>query len=181
MTLYGQAALQGWISLEIDPGVETLCERPLVIPDSRPLRVVDFWASGPNRNELILMSRPKVLASKAQRPHEGAFSTWAAEVGCTIREVVIDEMTPKRRRWVEDWTEVLQTISAYKPLVTESLTTTISLLLNSRRTLGELVRAVDVDGEVARAAAYLLVYRGTHRFVGLEADGLDDDTPLEVI
>ena len=44
MTLYGKAALCQLIELEANPEVTAVCERPLMIPDAKPKRVVDFWA-----------------------------------------------------------------------------------------------------------------------------------------
>jgi len=44
MTLYGKSALCLFIDLEADFEVEALCERALVIPNTKPARVVDFWA-----------------------------------------------------------------------------------------------------------------------------------------
>lgn len=44
MTLYGKAALCQFIELESDFEVTAICERPLLIPDIKPKRQVDFWA-----------------------------------------------------------------------------------------------------------------------------------------
>ena len=42
--MFGKAALSQFIELEADHEVAALCERPLKIPDSKPTRVIDFWA-----------------------------------------------------------------------------------------------------------------------------------------
>ena len=180
ITVYGLAAFQGWVELEADPGVDRLCERPVVIRDAKPQRVVDFWASGPGRSELIFLMRKGELSGSRAAPINGGFETWASDIGCTIRHVEIERPTPAKQRWLDGWTQVLQYVNAYQPYVTPSQIQAVQQLLQKRCSLRSVLQSADIpDLDVARAAVYLLIYRGTHRFVGLESKGLDDDIELE--
>ncbi|MDP1656056.1 MAG: hypothetical protein Q8K91_02860 [Hylemonella sp.] len=58
MTLYGKAALCQFIELESDFEVTALCERPLLIPDIKPKRLVDFWALNGGIPDLPGFSEP---------------------------------------------------------------------------------------------------------------------------
>lgn len=181
ITLYGHAALKGWLELESDPGIEQLCERPLVVPDSKPQRVVDFWATGPGRNELIFLLRQSELSGSGRKPFSAGFETWAGEVGCAIRRIPIEPPTPAKERWVGDWTEVLQTVAAYQSLVPSVTLEKLKTFFSMRRSLAEATRTIEADGEIVRAGAYLLVYRGTHRFANIDTEGLDGDLQIEPV
>lgn len=41
LTLFGRAPLNAWILLEADATVISYCERPLIVPDTKPERLVE--------------------------------------------------------------------------------------------------------------------------------------------
>jgi hypothetical protein len=181
LTLYGWASLQGWIDLETDSGVDRLCERPLVVKDVKPQRVVDFWASGPGRNELIFLLRPGEISESGRTPFNPGFETWAAEAGCVIRQIPIEKPSIAKERWLNDWAEVLQCIASYQGLITSTLVDRVGSKLSNRCRLIDVVGSVNVDPDLVRAVAYSLVCRGSHRFVDLASSGLDAGLELEPV
>ena len=62
ITLFGRNSLNTWVLLEADSNVVSYCERPLVIPDVKPKRVVDFWVNFLDREELWIYNAKVSLA-----------------------------------------------------------------------------------------------------------------------
>lgn len=68
LTLFGRVPLDAWTILESDPDVECYCERPLVIPDTKPKRVVDFWVQRKEGDEFLFLLRLAELAAGLDDP-----------------------------------------------------------------------------------------------------------------
>lgn len=180
LTLFGVRTLVHWVGLEADPAVTRLCERPLVIRDVRPHRVVDFWVNGPEVNKFVLLLRDgEVKDAERRRQALTAFRTWAADVGCTVEELP-RPTTPPTGVWLSNWIQVLQQISSYEPYLTAQLVRRVENELSARKPMRIVLEAVsDIDPESVRAAICMLIRRGTHRIVDLDSQPLSDD--LEVV
>jgi len=181
ITLWGLASLQGWIELESDPAIDRLCERPLVVADVKPQRVVDFWASGPQRNELIFLLRSGEVGSSQRKPFNPGFETWANEVGCEIRQIAIERPSAAKERWLNDWVEILQCVATYKDSITPTQLEQVRGKLTERTRMIDVLGTSGLDADLARGAVYLSVYQGSHRFTDLQTSGLGGDLEVEPI
>jgi hypothetical protein len=113
LTLYGEAALMAYVDLEADPLVTDLCERPLIIDDSKPRRVVDFWALKHGQVHYYLLLRGKETAEKLlARAAVADFVYWAEQAKAKV--VTIDPAALKSRRYrYYNLAHMLQCVSVY--------------------------------------------------------------------
>ena len=180
LTLFGVRALVHWVELEADPTVTRLCERPLVIRDVRPHRVVDFWVNGPEVNKFVLLLRDgEVKNAERRRQALMAFRHWAADAGCAVEELPRSPKPPTSL-WLSNWIQVLQQISSYEPYLATPLMRRVEVELSGRKPMRMVLEAIsDIDTESVRAAICMLIHRGTHRIVDLDSQPLSDDLEVE--
>ena len=77
LTLYGRDPLNAWTLLEADPEVESYCERPIAITDTKPKQIVDFWVKSKGREELWFLVRSgEKIISDGNDGLSPAFKTW---------------------------------------------------------------------------------------------------------
>lgn len=184
ITIFGVKALNCWIELEADPLVTKLCERPVHIPDAPSPKTADFWVSGPNLNEYILLGGAKRKGNRG-KPNElpyAAFRAWATEVGCTVRDISIDDDADKGEIWYGNWIEVLQYVSAFNShLKPDDLRNAREFVAN-RVTVEDVLR-VHAQGneDQIRAAMFTLVHQGILRFVAIGKERLSDLLEIEPV
>ena len=88
LTLFGRAALDAWTILESDPEVQSYCERPLAIPDTKPKRIVDFWVEKKVSAEFLFLLNPTEIAKNfGDSSSIPAFNTWSKNNKITIKFV----------------------------------------------------------------------------------------------
>lgn len=181
VTLFGVRALEHWIALEADATVKQFCERPLVVRDVRPGRVVDFWASGSGFSKFVFLIRDgEAKAAEKRLKAYAGFRAWAIDAGCSIEEVQREEATAARARWLRNWTQMLQQVASYQAYLPSDLLQRLDAAISTRQTIrSALDAATCADPEIGRAAIYLLVHRGTHRIADLESAILSDDFMVE--
>ncbi|MDP3194428.1 hypothetical protein [Tabrizicola sp.] len=77
LTLYGASSLNLFVDLELDWTVSHLCERPLVIPDSKPARYVEFWSlKGGTPFFYVTLRKGESLEAFSQRTAIQDFDSW---------------------------------------------------------------------------------------------------------
>ena len=181
LTLFGFESYRHWLRLEADAHVKALCERPLVIRDTTRPRVVDFWISSASGSRYLLLLRPPEATVVATgRELFPAFAAWAREVGSSVENVASAEDPSAGRYWHDNWTEVLQHIVSFRGGVTQAVEGQVSAAIVDRCSVKDAIASLgSIDAEVARAAAYRLVHRGTHRFVDIGRERLSDDLYIE--
>jgi len=182
LTLFGRGPLNLWIQLEADPTVTHLCERPLVVPDCEPRRVVDFWAGSDNLDRLIFLIRGDDPMTAAKRQIQlAAFRIWAADAGCKIEERV----TPEPSGYAFDNLIVmLQYCSSYRSSLSEDCLERVGRLLVEPMPVDRLIEAAGCsagsdDAEILRATVYDLVRRGRARIPELVSTRLHDGLEVE--
>src|SRR5471030_1733469 len=52
---FGEAVFEQWIRLEVDPRIQTFCERPLDLNFADEVLQVDFWVRQGDRETLLVM------------------------------------------------------------------------------------------------------------------------------
>lgn len=161
MTLFGKAAVSQFIELEADHEVTALCERPLKIPDSKPMRVIDFWALCGGRSHFYLllsasaardMSKPKVATED--------FRKWVEGERAVLHEVVTDVFNA-RRILHDNWAAILQHLVAHRGLVGPALLERCAVEMRSAFSLQQIEgQMADLDAMLVRAAVFNLLAGG---------------------
>lgn len=161
LTLFGRVSLDAWIVLESDPDVECYCERPLVIPDTKPKRVVDFWVKRRESDEFLFLLRPVELAAGLDDVSTiPAFRTWAKS-----NKVDIKFIDPagfgQQKILLTNWGWIIRDLSAFGRLLPPDLCDNVLKIIQSPASLEYLERDFfDVDPVLVRIAAFSLMHRG---------------------
>jgi hypothetical protein len=186
LTLFGRERLALWLELETDAAITQLCERPLVVPDERRRRIVDFWATGTGLDRLIFIvadDDPDAVVRRRERI--AAFLEWAADAHCVVEERVIAPLSAQRQQWIDNWIHMLQFIDSYRTELARGLVKDVGELFAERTSLGRLVSQIEAErgtpGEVARAAVFSLVQHGHARILGLDNCRLSDQHEVEPV
>lgn len=168
VTLFGATALTAWVRLEADPLVRTYCERPLVIPDVRPKRVVDFWVDVQGKQQLWLLRRPREVELTSPEQALPAFATWAASNGLELRYIDTDR-TGGSPLYIDNWGRILRDLAANRRFVSAVLKARVLEIFTSARPLSSLSGMFpDEDPVLLRSAAYHLLHNGKLRCSNLD-------------
>ncbi|MGH8856826.1 MAG: hypothetical protein ACREXG_02165 [Polaromonas sp.] len=161
MTLFGKAALCLFIDLESDFEVSASCERPLIIPDTKPARVVDFWAlcGGVPTFYLLTKQTEAWQKEKAKLPYT-EFYRWVADSKGKLVEVLVDDFE-KRRTHFDNWSLVLRHLIAHRGQVSEQLIEQCEQVMPVSWQLRDFEGHFrEVDSMLVRAAVFTLLAGG---------------------
>lgn len=180
ITLFGQAPLNAWIALEADPTVVSYCERPLVIPDVKPKRIVDFWVRFRDREELWVLLRSSTLNSQVD-PAEvvPAFATWALSQRMPLH--FIEPADPIGQRvYLDNWGRIIRDLSANRKYVPAAMVERVHTTFTAQRPLSTLPGLFpEEDPVLLRTAAFALIHTGSLRCSDIEQVPLGPATLLE--
>lgn len=169
MTLYGKAALCQFIDLEVDFEVTDVCERPLVMPNAKPTRVVDFWAVCGGVATFYILVRP---SENDDHDTKGSayelFGKWATDNGARVREVNLADFEKRRVRY-DNWSLILQHLIAHQGQISNHLLDRCGDVIPQTATLCDFENDIaDVDAMLVRAGVFTLLARGN-----LKCDSID--------
>jgi hypothetical protein len=161
MTLYGMAPLFQFIELECNPSVKKLCEYPYQIPDSKPNRVVDFWAIQDGVSTFYLLVRPSEAKSiDNKKRHFTEFEEWVKKQNAHLKLVSIDSFDDAHVRH-ENWLTILQHLVTHQGQITPALIEKLSIQMTSDFCLRQIEgRLRDFDAMLVRAAVFSLLMNG---------------------
>lgn len=179
MTLYGKAMVSQFIELEADHEVSGLCERPLVIPDLKPERLVDFWAlRGGRPNFYLLVNTSAGQEAKKLKPAMEDFRDWVAGIKGVLHEVPVDSFH-ESRVFQDNWSSILQHLVAHRGQVTPPLIERLAIELPASATLSQLEGLMpDVDAMLVRAAVFTLLAEGRLRCPKIDSQLLHPATTV---
>jgi hypothetical protein len=179
MTLYGKPALCQLIELEANPEVTAVCERPLIIPDSKPKRVVDFWAmEGGVPTFYLLLKNGELGGSSKLKLAYREFCDWVASERARVKEVAIDVFEGRRVR-LENWLTIIEHLVSHKGQVTPALIERCATELPTEFTLTQVETSLTgVDPMLSRATLFHLLARGQLRCPTIDAQPLHPQTVL---
>lgn len=162
MTLYGKAALCQWLELEANSEVTAICERPLLIPDSKPKRVIDFWAlEGGVSTFYLLLRNGEIGGSFPLKLAYTDFCSWVAAERGRIKEIAIDVFESRRVR-LDNLLVMVEHLVSHKGQVTPELIDRFAAELPRDFSLGQAELLLsDMDPMLARAAIFHLLARGS--------------------
>lgn len=159
--LYGELPLNGFIAIESDPEISSYCERPVVITELKPRRVIDFWVQRPQGGELWFLLRQSELnwLDRKHSPTE-AFHSWAEDQGLEIK-LLTPESLGVGSVLLENWGNILRHLSANAKYTDSHLVSRVLELCDedvSIKTLQE--RLQEEDPVIVRTAIYTLLHKG---------------------
>lgn len=179
VTLFGANALMAWVRLESDPLVRTYCERPMVIPDTKPKRVVDFWVDCHGKQQLWLIKRPREADLTSPEQALPAFATWAASNGLELRFITNDN-NGGPPLYMDNWGRILRDLAANRRFISTVLKARVLDTFTSARPLSSLSGMFpDEDPVLLRSAAYQLLHNGKLRCLNLDLLPLGPGTVME--
>ena len=168
VSLFDHANFNLWISLEADPAVLRLCERPARLGTDDKSDTVDFWVEFADREEMLVLERstlPKVLSERIQ--------------DVALRKVAAAEMSAASC-WVTNWQRMLPVIVATHGLIPESLARAVVNAVQESVALARLEADLAVgDPSLVRAAIFDSLRTGRLSAPGLRTEALALSTLLE--
>lgn len=169
MTLYGKPALCQFIDLEANVEVSTVCERPLLIPNSKPRQMVDFWAICGGVATFYILKRPSdVEVTGTETSAFSQFCRWAEDNKAHVKIVNIADFETNRIRY-DNWSSILQHLIAHRGQVTDHLVNRCEKAILQTATLQDIENDIaDLDAMLVRAAVFTLLARGH-----LKCDSID--------
>lgn len=180
LTLFGEQSLSAFIALEADPSVLAYCERPLVIKDLRPKRVVDFWVKRASAQEMWFLLRPSEFTWRSD-PNApcAAFKAWAAASDLSIVLHVSEDLGPSEEAR-RNWGEILRYLSANLKFVRADLVEQVCRTCSDRRTIGEIQNLLeDEDPILVRTAIFRLVHEGRFQIPSIQTSRIGLDTLVQ--
>jgi hypothetical protein len=161
LTLFKRNTVEAWIRLEADPAVTWYCERPIVIQDSSPKRIPDFYVVR-NGVEEICFLYTQAEANEAFNPAEcwPGFAAW-----CRQNEIRITTLDPTAEGeddvLLSNWGHVLRELAAFDRYVPGELRSAILGELRKPTTLLELEKRFNhVDPRLVQVACWSLIHSG---------------------
>lgn len=157
LTLFGASALHLFVDLELDNAVSHLCERPLVIPDSKPQRLVDFWALRDGVPHFYLSLRKgEAEGAFAERAAIQDFAGWVHGQHGQLHMICFSNSDRGKFR-TSNYSYIAQHLSLFAPNKEASIATGIFAKLPPLFSLGDAELIIDPEDPV----------RGrTHVFLG---------------
>lgn len=180
VVIFGIPQFHLWLRLEADPKFTRICERPLLLNDGKRSRPVDFWVSGPGGGKYILLVMRGTASSRTTQPFLSAFQSWAAENGCDVEEVEPLPTSRQQEQWYDNWTLVLQHLTAFRASVTDNLVSAVRDHVTAPISLGALAKKFpQEDPNHIRTAVFALIHQGILRFLDLGQERLSDHQEIE--
>jgi hypothetical protein len=161
LTLFGKTALDAWTFLESDPDVQSYCERPLVIPDTKPKRIVDFWVEKKASTEfLFLLSPAEIAKGFGDSSSIPAFNAWSKNNRTTIKFINPVDFS-RQKFWLINWGWIIRDLSAFGKYIPINLLDDMLELIRIEMSFENLeLHFVDIDPVLVRIAAYHLLHNG---------------------
>jgi hypothetical protein len=182
LTLYGQMAINAWIILESDASVVSYCERPIVIPDTKPKRVVDFWVRRKNKDEFLFLLRP----SEIEKGLNDASSIPAFKAWCKNKKIEIKFKDPlefeSQKILLTNWGWIIRDLSSFGDHLPAGLCEEIFDVSKSKTSIEKLEhRFIDIDPVLVRIAIYSLLHRGRLFCRALNRELLNPSSEIELM
>lgn len=177
LTIFGRMQLDAWLLLEANPNILQYCERPLYIPDHKPKRIVDFWASYRDHDEIWLVESEDTLITHSEGAAV-AVQPWAEQHKCKIRQVVI---RASDRTYLNNWGTIVRDLSANRRYLDPHLIAAVRECLDRPRPLSGLCALLhNHDPILVRSAAYSLMHAGDIRCSELALEPLGPTSVVEL-
>ncbi|MFZ6659085.1 hypothetical protein [Undibacterium sp. TJN19] len=181
LTLFGLTSVDVWITLEADPEVILYCERPLLLPDTKPKRVIDFWVKRQTSEEFLFVLRPSELSAGLRSPDSiPAFRRWAKANQLSIKYLDPADIS-NQKVLLANWGRILRDLGAFGRHLPAELADRVITSLKRGVSLQVLEqRLPEVDPILVRVAAFALLHRGRAICKSLNREILGPTTEIEL-
>lgn len=160
--LYGELALSGFVALEADSEVIAYCERPIVIEEISPRRVVDFWVRRDGGEEVWFLLRPTEYKWLDQEhAPTPAFCLWAKSKGLHVH-LKSSEALGVGSLGLRNWGEIVRHLSANLKYLDDALLKRVSDHCQQASSLASIQNAFSQEDPIQiRTAVFRLLHSGT--------------------
>lgn len=174
VTIFGQGQLKLWTLLESDPLVEAYCERPVVLVDKNPKRVIDFWARRRSTDELWIVTN----GQSENNSVPNAFLAWADLKRFEIRKISFLELE-RRDMFLQNWGLILRDLGAFARLVDKELMRKILALRSFPMKFIEVQnRFAEFDPVITRVCVFSLIHCGRLLAPDIESKALGPESEV---
>ena len=167
---FGEAVFEQWIRLEVDPTIQTFCERPLDVNFVDGVLRVDFWVRQGDREMLLVMDD----ACEAR-------STIIDGVEMAVRIVPPAELSASKM-WTDNWQRMLVAITCSRKEIPPSLQQSILKFVAEPMQLSRIEQEFSTgDPTPVRAAVFCLLHAGKLKAPQLHAEELSFLTSIHPV
>lgn len=160
LVLFGMSAVDLWTTLEADPDILTFCERPMLIPDTRPRRAVDFWVESKQGEQLLVLQRSSATPEEDGVTPDETVTAPPLIDGMAVRYVPISDFDHARTR-LTNWGWIIRDLAAFSRFVPESLCREVAMSIGGGKSIAQLqADLAEFDSSTVRLAVYLMLHRG---------------------
>jgi len=146
---FGEAAFEQWVRLEVDPTIQTFCERPLDLKFADGVLRVDFWVRQDDREMLLVI--------------DDACDARSTIIGGVEMEVLIippAELSASKM-WTDNWQRMLVAITCCQTKAPPSLQQSILKFVTEPMQLSRIEQEFATgDPTPVRAAVFCLLHAG---------------------
>lgn len=154
LTLYGRNAVNLWVTLEATPHVLSFCERPLLVPDCKPPRCVDFWVQRAASEEFLVLRGASDADDEVER-----FATQSIQ-GIPVRVLDSDQMANHQTR-LTNWGWIIRDLAAFERFIPEPCCAEVLATLGPGKTIAQIQQDISqFDGSTVKLAIFSLLHRG---------------------
>ncbi len=165
---FDHVAFEQWVRLEVDPGVIAFCEHPCRAGANDDGPLIDFWASRPGQEEMLVVERgqgPAKLPKSVQN--------------IPLRLVPAAEQSAAAV-WVSNWLRMIPVINATRGTVPKTLVKSVLSLVRLPLALSLVEHELSVgDPAVVRGAIFELLRTGQLLASSLHSQPLSLHTLVE--
>ena len=160
LVIFGMSAVDLWTTLEADPDILTFCERPMLIPDTRPCRAVDFWVESKHGEQLLVLQRSSAASGGDGVTPDETVTAPSLIDGMAVRYVPISDFDQARTR-LTNWGWIIRDLAAFSRFVPESLCREVAMSIGGGKSIAQLQSDLaEFDSSTVRLAVYLMLHRG---------------------
>ena len=165
---FDHAAFEQWVRLEVDPGVISFCEHPCRAGANDDGPLIDFWASRPGQEEMLVVER---------RQGSGKLPKSAQNI--PLRLVPAAEQAAAAV-WVANWLRMIPVINATRDVQPKALIKSVLSLVRRPLALSLVKHELSVgDPAVVRGTIFELLRTGQLMAPSLHTQALSLHTLVE--
>ena len=143
---FDHAAFQQWIRLEVDPGIVSFCEHPCRTGAGDDDTLIDFWASRPGQEDMLVVERG-----------QGTAKLPMSVQNVTLRLVPAAEQAAASV-WVANWLRMIPVINATRDAQPKALIKSVLSLVRRPLALSLVEHELSVGDPPSSAARFSNCY-----------------------
>lgn len=165
---FDHAAFEQWVRLEVDPSILTFCEHPCRAGAGDDGRLIDFWASRPGQEEMLVVERG-----------QGSAKLPRSVQNVPLRLVPAAEQAAAAV-WVANWLRMIPVINATRDAQPKALIKSVLSLVRRPLALSLVEHELSVgDPAVVRGTIFELLCTGQLMAPSLHTQALSLHTLVE--